>query len=495
MTARWPLAVFHNILDVSSYNAFVIWRELNPDWLPGKRNKRRVFLEQLGKALIAPLIERRTHLPRPEAAAAVVKTYRLAGGGGGEVPPPPPPPPSSSSSSVSASAPSLGGEPHDPTQAQAQAQIRAPTSTAPVNPPIPASKRKRCQVCPSKKDCKTAHSYRTYKHARGHTHGAADTDSGKLKTLYQHNSETMKRTMRDFFTGSTVRSSSSIKALKRGADVSVSNSNSGPESCGCTARSSSSKGPDLSSIPHSAHNSIRDRAPALHNSSGRSPVSAPVPSNSNSSSAPALSSSSGPGLVRVPNSSSPGLVPVPSSSSSSAPALSSSSSPGLVRVPNSSPAPVPNSSSPGLVPVPSSSSAPVPNSSSAPVPNSSSPGLVPVPSSSSNLPICWTLGQYEHFKTKFPFIFASNKSLGCKDVSRTQMDPANGQILTIITYVGCGVSSLFLGITVLTYTAFEKLRRDYPSQILINLSLALLELNLLFLRYELTCNFVNYSAS
>ncbi|KAE8277045.1 hypothetical protein D5F01_LYC25192 [Larimichthys crocea] len=72
MTARWPLAVFHNILDVSSYNAFVIWRELNPDWLPGKRNKRRVFLEQLGKALVAPLIERRTRLPRAEAAAAVV---------------------------------------------------------------------------------------------------------------------------------------------------------------------------------------------------------------------------------------------------------------------------------------------------------------------------------------------------------------------------------------------------------------------------------------
>ncbi|XP_070700181.1 adhesion G-protein coupled receptor G4-like [Pempheris klunzingeri] len=67
------------------------------------------------------------------------------------------------------------------------------------------------------------------------------------------------------------------------------------------------------------------------------------------------------------------------------------------------------------------------------------------------------------------------------DVSRTQVDPANEQILTIITYVGCGVSSVFLGITVLTYTAFEKLRRDYPSQILINLSLALLGLNLVFL--------------
>uniref|UniRef100_G3QAV0 Adhesion G protein-coupled receptor G4b n=1 Tax=Gasterosteus aculeatus TaxID=69293 RepID=G3QAV0_GASAC len=67
------------------------------------------------------------------------------------------------------------------------------------------------------------------------------------------------------------------------------------------------------------------------------------------------------------------------------------------------------------------------------------------------------------------------------DVSRTRLDAANEQILTIITYAGCGVSSVFLGITVLTYTAFEKLRRDYPSQILINLSLALLGLNMVFL--------------
>ncbi|XP_013877695.1 adhesion G-protein coupled receptor G4 [Austrofundulus limnaeus] len=67
------------------------------------------------------------------------------------------------------------------------------------------------------------------------------------------------------------------------------------------------------------------------------------------------------------------------------------------------------------------------------------------------------------------------------DVSRTQVDQVHEQILTIITYIGCGISSLFLGITVLTYTAFEKLRRDYPSQILINLSLALLGLNLVFL--------------
>ncbi|XP_061754668.1 adhesion G-protein coupled receptor G4 [Nerophis ophidion] len=67
------------------------------------------------------------------------------------------------------------------------------------------------------------------------------------------------------------------------------------------------------------------------------------------------------------------------------------------------------------------------------------------------------------------------------DVSRGTVDQANEQVLTIITYFGCGVSTLFLGITVLTYTAFAKLRRDYPSKILINLSLALLGLNLAFL--------------
>ncbi|KAL1266599.1 hypothetical protein QQF64_002274 [Cirrhinus molitorella] len=67
------------------------------------------------------------------------------------------------------------------------------------------------------------------------------------------------------------------------------------------------------------------------------------------------------------------------------------------------------------------------------------------------------------------------------DVSRTPIDEKNEQILTLITYMGCGVSSCFLGITVLTYTLLEKLRRDYPSKILLNLCLALLGLNLVFL--------------
>ncbi|XP_041949492.1 adhesion G-protein coupled receptor G4 [Alosa sapidissima] len=67
------------------------------------------------------------------------------------------------------------------------------------------------------------------------------------------------------------------------------------------------------------------------------------------------------------------------------------------------------------------------------------------------------------------------------DLSRTPVDETNGKILTIISYIGCGVSSIFLGVTVLTYTAFEKLRRDYPSKILLNLALALEGLNLIYL--------------
>ncbi|XP_070700148.1 adhesion G-protein coupled receptor G2 [Pempheris klunzingeri] len=54
-------------------------------------------------------------------------------------------------------------------------------------------------------------------------------------------------------------------------------------------------------------------------------------------------------------------------------------------------------------------------------------------------------------------------------------------ILTFITYIGCGISAIFLSITLLTYLAFGKLRKDIPSKILIQLCLALLLLNLVFL--------------
>ncbi|XDV54448.1 hypothetical protein PO909_022732 [Leuciscus waleckii] len=67
------------------------------------------------------------------------------------------------------------------------------------------------------------------------------------------------------------------------------------------------------------------------------------------------------------------------------------------------------------------------------------------------------------------------------DISKTSIPPEHLIILTYITYIGCGISAIFLSITLLTYLAFGKLRKDIPSKILIQLCLALLLLNLVFL--------------
>ncbi|XP_041707228.1 adhesion G-protein coupled receptor G2 isoform X1 [Coregonus clupeaformis] len=68
------------------------------------------------------------------------------------------------------------------------------------------------------------------------------------------------------------------------------------------------------------------------------------------------------------------------------------------------------------------------------------------------------------------------------DISRTGItNRLQATILTYITYIGCGISAIFLSITLLTYLAFGKLRKDIPSKILIQLCVALLFLNLVFL--------------
>ncbi|XP_067248688.1 piggyBac transposable element-derived protein 4-like [Chanodichthys erythropterus] len=105
-TNRWPMVVFSTILDVSAINAFVVWREINPSWERGKSTQRRIFLEQLGKALVSPLMERRQHLPRAPASASILKR-------------------------------------------------QWDSSNAPGPSTEPQPKRTRCQVCPRAKDAKT----------------------------------------------------------------------------------------------------------------------------------------------------------------------------------------------------------------------------------------------------------------------------------------------------------------------------------------------------
>ncbi|XP_061569553.1 adhesion G-protein coupled receptor G2-like [Cololabis saira] len=68
------------------------------------------------------------------------------------------------------------------------------------------------------------------------------------------------------------------------------------------------------------------------------------------------------------------------------------------------------------------------------------------------------------------------------DLSREGIvDRQHAQILTFITYIGCGVSAIFLAVTLLTYLSFPKLMRDIPAKILVQLCLSLLFVNLAFL--------------
>ncbi|XP_070604145.1 NADH dehydrogenase (ubiquinone) complex I, assembly factor 6 isoform X1 [Erythrolamprus reginae] len=75
-TNRWPMIMFYNILDVSAYNAFVLWREIDPNWNRSKLHKRRMFIEELGKSLVRPYIETRKVNPRIEGAAAILKSVQ-----------------------------------------------------------------------------------------------------------------------------------------------------------------------------------------------------------------------------------------------------------------------------------------------------------------------------------------------------------------------------------------------------------------------------------
>eukprot|EP00066_Takifugu_rubripes_P014261 XP_011603527.1 PREDICTED: piggyBac transposable element-derived protein 4-like [Takifugu rubripes] len=117
-TLRWPLVIFFDMLDISAYNAFVIWMALNPEWKGVKLQKRRLFLEDLGKELVRPQIERRKHIPRTPASAAMVRRIQKENAG------------------------ALSTQPTEPQSAEPEV----------VNT---SNKKKRCEVCGPKMDRKT----------------------------------------------------------------------------------------------------------------------------------------------------------------------------------------------------------------------------------------------------------------------------------------------------------------------------------------------------
>ncbi|KAM3625599.1 uncharacterized protein V6R79_014601 [Siganus canaliculatus] len=80
-TTRWPHGLFFYMLDISAYNAFVIFMAVNPSWKKAKPLKWRLFLEELGQSLVSAEILMRRRLPRDPNAASVVREFRANAAG------------------------------------------------------------------------------------------------------------------------------------------------------------------------------------------------------------------------------------------------------------------------------------------------------------------------------------------------------------------------------------------------------------------------------
>lgn len=51
-TRRWPMALFTTILDIALNNAYVVWLTLHSNWNEKLPHRRRVFLKDMGYALL-----------------------------------------------------------------------------------------------------------------------------------------------------------------------------------------------------------------------------------------------------------------------------------------------------------------------------------------------------------------------------------------------------------------------------------------------------------
>ncbi|KAM4035776.1 uncharacterized protein ACNLHF_014862 [Anomaloglossus baeobatrachus] len=122
MTRRWPMVVFSNILDVSAYNAFVLWTHIHQGWNSKKKNKQRMLFEELGRSLVKAHIDQRKRVPGDPAAAALVRQLQ-----------------SSTSASPTPTATQRASSPASSSTNPASTSTR--TATTPVRPPD--SKRKR----------------------------------------------------------------------------------------------------------------------------------------------------------------------------------------------------------------------------------------------------------------------------------------------------------------------------------------------------------------
>ncbi|KAL7393857.1 hypothetical protein ABVT39_016988 [Epinephelus coioides] len=75
-TRRWPMCFFYHLIDISCYNAYVLFTSVNPTWNGAKSFRRRLFLEQVGRALTAPAMANRSRLTRAPSSVSLILQAR-----------------------------------------------------------------------------------------------------------------------------------------------------------------------------------------------------------------------------------------------------------------------------------------------------------------------------------------------------------------------------------------------------------------------------------
>lgn len=150
---RYTLVIFTNLIDLSALNASVLFTMLHPEWNPRRTNRRGLFLKELGQQLVLPFVETRrimhVSVPLRDCIQAFLKRNRqadeLVHEGDVDV------------SEIPVDVDWL--EVTEPGPANARVQNRKPA-------------RKRCHVCPRRRDKKTSQTCSVcwrpvcYEHAR-----------------------------------------------------------------------------------------------------------------------------------------------------------------------------------------------------------------------------------------------------------------------------------------------------------------------------------------
>ena len=71
-TSRWPMVLFMNMLDVGGIASLVVWLANNPTWNERRpRQRRRLFLVELGEQLVSEQIRRRVQTDWQHCSLAI----------------------------------------------------------------------------------------------------------------------------------------------------------------------------------------------------------------------------------------------------------------------------------------------------------------------------------------------------------------------------------------------------------------------------------------